>query len=95
MLKLYLLNETNPLKLQSSIIEQVTSHTNSNPNDIAYFCGLAIALLIQFLVVYDYVSSYAISSPYFIHSPIPEIRYLVKRFNLKSINDPIALNKEY
>ena len=95
MLKLYLLNETNPLKLQSSIIEQVTSHTNSNPNDIAYFCGLIIALLIQFLVAFDYVSSYAISSPYFIHSQIPEIRYLVKKFNLKSINDPIVLNKEY
>lgn len=95
MLKTYLLKYNSQIGVQSSAVEQIISTANSNPNDMAYFCGLVIALLIQFLVVFDYVSSYAVSSPYFIHSPIPEIRYLVKKFNLKSINDPIVLNKEY
>jgi len=58
-----------------------------NPNNLLYFFGLLVALLMQILIIYDYLFNYVVCSQFFIWSRQPQVAYIVNRFSLKHVKD--------
>ena len=56
-----------------------------NPNKLIYFFGLMVALLIQILIIYEYLYNYVILSPYFLFIRNANLRYFAKQFKLEEV----------